>query len=41
MDLLQRGSNIFQMGGGPNASFYRNPYNFSGGSIPPLDPHMA
>ena len=46
MDLLQRGSNIFQMGGsnffqggggGPNANFYRNPYKFSGGSIPPLE----
>ena len=42
-----QGSNLFQGGGGggPNAFFYRNPYNlwFSRGSgppIPPLDPHL-
>ena len=50
------GSNIFQGGGGgptfsrggPNANFYRNPYNLwfsreggSGPPIPPLDPHMC
>ena len=40
------GSNLFQGGrGGPNAYFYRNPYNviFQGASeppIPPLDLHM-
>ena len=40
MDLLQRGSNIFQMGGGPtffrggggpNANFYRIHITFQGG----------
>ena len=41
------GSNLFQGGGGPNANFYRNPYNllFSSGGVrthyPPLDPYMA
>ena len=41
------GSNFFQGGGGPNANFYRNPYNynlwFSRGvwtPYPPLDPQM-
>ena len=42
------GSNFFQ-GGGPNASFFRNPYTyllFSRGvgvrtPYPPLDPHMG
>ena len=24
---IQRGSNLFQGGGGPNTNFYRNPYN--------------
>ena len=39
---FSRGSNFLQ--GGPNANFYRNPYNlcFSRGGvrIPPQDPHM-
>ena len=47
--IIFRGvSNFFQGGGGPNASFYRNPYTyllFSRGGVrtpyPPLDPHMG
>ena len=38
---FQRESNIFQGGGGgPNANFYRNPYNlsFSRGESGPLSP---
>ena len=40
-----RGVQLFPGGGGPNANFYRNPYNLwfyrgSGPPIPPLDPHM-
>ena len=41
-------SNFIQGGGGPNASFFRNPYTyllFSRGGVrtpyPPLDPHMG
>ena len=49
--LFSRGgvSNFFQGGGGPNASFFRNPYTYllfsRGGGVrtpyPPLDPHMG
>ena len=39
---FSRGSNLFQ--GGPNANFYRNPYNLcfsrGGGSPTPLGPQM-